>query len=68
VTKAENTYTTSATPEDVRRFYEDSLKQNGWAGQDFTYEVAQGQRRLQVEVEAKVEPSGAFTELKISEK
>src|SRR5262249_16208964 len=30
--KAEHTYSTSASPEEVRRFYESALAQNGWVG------------------------------------
>jgi hypothetical protein len=68
VLKVENSYTTSASPEEVRRFYADAFASNGWAGHDFAYEVAQGQRRLQIDVEAQAVASGALTEMQIAEK
>jgi hypothetical protein len=68
VLKVENSYTTSASPEDVRRFYADAFAKNSWVGQDFTYKVMQGQRRLQVEVETQTEAGVAPTKIKVSEK
>lgn len=67
VIKNENTYTLSASTEDVRRFYESGLTQNGWAGQEFQYDVTQGTRRLTIEVNAQPEQSGAGTRFKIAE-
>jgi hypothetical protein len=67
VLKVENTYTTSASPEQVRSFYADIFAKNGWAGQDFGYEVAQGQQRLQVDVEAQTGAGVPPTEIKIAE-
>jgi hypothetical protein len=66
--KVENSYTTSTSPEEVRSFYADAFAKNGWAGQDFAYEVAQGQRRLQVDVEAQAGVNVPPTEIKIAEK
>ncbi|HEU5099428.1 MAG TPA: hypothetical protein VFU22_10435 [Roseiflexaceae bacterium] len=68
VFKAEHTYTTKASPEEVRKFYENALAENGWSGPDFQYELQQGLRRLQVDVETKLGAQGNFTELKIAEK
>ena len=68
VLKVKNSYTTSASPEEIRRFYTDAFAKNGWAGQDFAYEVAQGQRRLQVDVEAQTQAGVPPTEIKIAEK
>jgi hypothetical protein len=67
VLKVENTYTTSASPEELRGFYADTFVKNSWAGQDFAYEVAQGQQRLQVDVEAKTGVGVPPTEIKIAE-
>jgi hypothetical protein len=67
VLKIENSYTTSASPEELRRFYADAFAKNGWAGQDFAYEVAQGQRRLQVDVEGQIGAGVPPTEIKIAE-
>jgi hypothetical protein len=66
--KAEHTYSTQASPEEVRRFYETALAENGWSGPDFQYDLQQGLRRLQVDVETKLGTQGSFTELKIAEK
>lgn len=68
VFKAEHTYSTTASPEEVRKFYETALAQNGWSGPDFQYDLQQGLRRLQVDVETKLGAPGNFTELKIAEK
>jgi hypothetical protein len=65
--KNEHTYTLSAAAEDVRRFYESALTQNGWAGQAFEYDVTQGQRRLTIAVDAHPEQSSAVTRFKIAE-
>jgi hypothetical protein len=68
VFKAEHTYSTTASPEEVRRFYEGALAQNSWVGPDFQYELQQGLRRLQVDVETKQGAQGSFTEFSIAEK
>jgi hypothetical protein len=68
VFKAEHSYSTSASPEEVRRFYETTLAQNGWTGPDFQYDLQQGLRRMQVDVETKQGPQGSFTEFRIAEK
>jgi hypothetical protein len=77
VIKSENTYTSAASADDVRRFFESAFAANGWVlaesshdAEDvaWKYTVTQGQRRLKVEVETKAGPSGAFTKLTIAEK
>jgi hypothetical protein len=68
VWKAEHSYTTSASPEQIRSFYETALTQNGWTGPDFQYDLQQGLRRMQVDVETKLGAQGNFTELRIAEK
>ena len=65
--KVENSYTTNASPEEVRRFYADVFATNSWAGQDFAYEIIQGQRRLQVDIETQTGAGTTPTELKITE-
>jgi hypothetical protein len=67
VLKVENTYTTSASPEEVRRFYADTFAKNSWAGHDFAYEIVQGQRRLKVDVETQLGAGASATEIKIAE-
>jgi hypothetical protein len=67
VIKNEHTYTLSAAAEDVRRFYESALAQGGWAGQEFQYDVTQGQRRLTITVDTHSEQSSAVTRFKIAE-
>ena len=52
----------------MRRFYETALAQNGWTGPDFQYDLEQGLRRMQVDVETKPGPQGSLTELRIAEK
>jgi len=68
VFKVEHSYSTSASPEEVRSFYATTLAQNGWTGPDFQYDLRQGLRRMQVDVETKPGPQGSFTELRIAEK
>ncbi len=68
VFKAKHSYSTSASPEEVRHFYETALAQNGWTGPDFQYDLQQGLRRMQVEVKTKQGPQGSFTEFQITEK
>jgi hypothetical protein len=68
VFKAEHSYTTSASPEEIRSFYATALAQNGWTGPDFQYDLQQGLRRMQVDVETKLGAQGNFTELRIAEK
>jgi hypothetical protein len=68
VLKTENTYSTSASPEEIRRLYEGALAQNGWIGQEFQYELQQGLRRLQIHIESQPAPQASLTEFKIEEK
>jgi len=68
VFKAKHSYSTNASPEEVRHFYETALAQNGWTGPDFQYDLQQGLRRMQVEVKTKQGPQGSFTEFQITEK
>ncbi len=67
VLKTENTYATTASPDDVRRFYEGAFPQNGWTLQEFSYDVNLGQRQLTIDVEAQQGPTGVFTRLNLSE-
>ncbi|MEO7908268.1 MAG: hypothetical protein ABIV47_01335 [Roseiflexaceae bacterium] len=68
VFKAEHSYTTSVSPEEIRSFYATALAENGWTGPDFQYDLQQGLRRVQVDVETKQGAQGSFTELRIAEK
>jgi hypothetical protein len=68
VFKAEHSYTTSATPDQIRSFYATALADNGWTGPDFQYDVQQGTRSMQVDVETKPGAQGNATELRIAEK
>jgi hypothetical protein len=68
VLKVENSYTTSASPEEIRSFYADAFAKNSWAGQDFAYQVAQGLRRLQVDIEIQSGAGVPSTEIKIADK
>jgi hypothetical protein len=68
VQKAQNTYITNASAQEVHRFYAGLLQQNGWTGQDFSYEVAQAARILKIAIDSEVGASGTMTELKIGEK
>jgi len=68
VFKVKHSYTTSAAPEELRQFYATALAENGWTGPDFQYDVQQGLRRMQVDVETKLGAQGSFTELRIAEK
>ena len=66
--EAKNTYTTSASLEEVRSFYASALKQSGWAVQEFDYGLTQGQRQLKVEIDPKTAVDGAYTQIKVSAK
>ncbi len=68
VFKAEYSYSTSASPEDVRNFYATVLTQKGWTGPDFQYDLQQGLRRMQLDVETKAGAQGSFTEFQLTEK
>jgi hypothetical protein len=68
VFKTENTYSTTASPENVWRFYESALTQSGWAGQEFQYNLQQGPSRIEINVEAQQEAPGNVTKFKIAEK
>jgi hypothetical protein len=68
VLKAQNTYITTASAQEVYSFYSGTLQQNNWAGQDFSYEVAQAARVLKIVIDTEVGASGTVTELKIGEK
>ncbi|HWQ11274.1 MAG TPA: hypothetical protein VNL77_00655, partial [Roseiflexaceae bacterium] len=72
----ENTYTTPAGADDVRRFYEAAFVQNGWTVREFEhdaddpswkYTVAQGQRTLKVRVKAELQVDAVVTEVTIAE-
>jgi hypothetical protein len=68
VFKAEHSYSTSASPEELRQFYATTIAENGWTGSDFQYDLQQELRRMQVDVETKLGAQGSFTELHIAEK
>jgi hypothetical protein len=68
VFKTKNTYSTTASPENVWRFYESALKQSGWAGQEFQYNLLQGLSRIEIYVEAQQQALGTVTKFKIAEK
>lgn len=67
VIKTENTYTVAATPDEVRNFYANALVQNSWAPQEFSYDITQGLRRIQISAEAQPGLNGAFTRIKVAE-
>lgn len=76
VTKHENTYRTTASVDEVRRFFESAFSQNGWTlaeskqqteDSSWEYTVIQAQRRLNVEVEAEHEGGAATTKFRIKE-
>jgi hypothetical protein len=67
VFETESTYSTTASPQEVWRFYESALAQSGWAAQEAKYEVGQGQRRVQITVDTDQGAQAAFTEFKIAE-
>jgi hypothetical protein len=77
VTKSENRYVTTASVDEVRRFYEGAFGQNGWtiaeSKQDvednaWAYTITQAQRRLKLEIEPRPGANGAVTRITIAEK
>ena len=68
VFKIENTYSTTASPENVWQFYQSALTQSGWAGQEFHYNLQQGPSEIEINVAAQQEAPSNFTEFKIAEK
>jgi len=68
VFKTKHTYSTTASPESVWRFYESALTPSGWAGQEFQYNLQQGLSRIEINVEAQQEAPGTATKFKIAEK
>jgi hypothetical protein len=68
VFKTENTYSTTASPDQVRSLYGQALAQNGWTGQEFQYDIRQGLRRVQIDVDARQGTQGSLADLKIEEK
>lgn len=77
VTKNEDTYVTTATADDVRRFYEGAFAQSGWTVEEFkhdaedndwSYSITQAQRRLKIEIEPAQEANGNVTRITIAEK
>lgn len=76
VTKNENTYLVTATTDEIRRFYEGTFSQNGWAvaesqqhtdDSSWDYTIIQGQRRVKVKVEVEDEAGKNATQLTIRE-
>jgi hypothetical protein len=66
--EVKNTYTTNASPEEIRNFYANAFKQNSWAGQKFNYGLIQGQRQLKVEIDPETAPDGTYTQIKVTAK
>ncbi len=64
----ENTYTTSASPEEIRSFYANALAQSGWAVSESSYGLTQGQRILTVDIDPETAPTGAYTQIKVTAK
>jgi hypothetical protein len=76
VIKHENRYTSNASVDEVRRFYEAAFAANGWTVVEFDqdiedntydYTVAQQLRRVKVRVEPELTPGGTLTEIKLDE-
>jgi hypothetical protein len=76
VTERKNYYATRDVADTVRRAYEAAFGANGWtlltsdydAGdQEWEYTIRQGQRRVEVSVEARGSAAGGGTEIKIQE-
>src|SRR5438093_460177 len=77
VTKNENTYLTTASVDEVRRFFEGAFTQNGWTvaeskhdaeDNSWSYSITQAQRRLKVEIEPTQGTNGTVTRMTIAEK
>jgi hypothetical protein len=68
VIKLENTYTTAASADEVRRFYEGAFGQNGWTLSDFSYAINLDQRQLKIDVETEQGVGGAFTQVRLTER
>ena len=77
ITKNKNTYASSASADEVRRFYEGAFAQNGWTvaeakqdleDNDWSYSLTQAQRRLKIEIKPAEDASGAVTKITIGEK
>ena len=76
VIEHQSTYTSGASVDEVRRFYEAAFSANGWAvvelDQDiedntYDYTVAQQLRRVKVKIEPELTPAGTLTEITIDE-
>jgi hypothetical protein len=74
VTEAKNSYVTADSADAVRRSFEQAFSQNGWTiveaeqdtdDQEWDYTVIKGQRRVEVEVEAREPDEGSGTEFSI---
>lgn len=77
VIKLDNTYVTSATTDEVRRFFEQAFANGGWtvtkAARDaeddsWEYTAMQGARRIKLDVDTDQGPNGVFTQIRIAEK
>jgi hypothetical protein len=64
----ENTYTTSASPEEIRSFYANVFTQSGWAVSESSYGLTQGQRILTVDIDPETAATGAYTQIKVTAK
>jgi hypothetical protein len=67
VIKLQNTYTTPASADEVRRFYGGAFAEQDWSTDEFSYTVDLGRRRLTIEVQTDQGPSGTFTTVRLSE-
>jgi hypothetical protein len=68
IIKTENTYRVAATPGEVHNFYAKLLDQNSWTPHEFSHDLAQGQRQIQISAEAAQAVSGMLTRFTIAEK
>jgi hypothetical protein len=65
--KLHNTYTTPASTDEVRRFYEAAFAEQGWSTNAFTNTIELDQRRATIEVDIVQRPSGLFTRVRLTE-
>lgn len=76
MTKNENTYLTTATPDEVRRYYEEIFTRHGWTvvvsrrddqENGWDYSIKQAQRRLKIQIEPTQRTGGMATKIIIAE-
>jgi hypothetical protein len=68
IIKTESTYRVAATPADIRNFYANLLDQKSWMPHEFSHDLAQGQRQIQISAESAQSPGGMLTRFKLAEK